>query len=48
LVEYETLNADEVRKVIKGEPIRTISDVLDDSALKTEVPVNIASQPASA
>ncbi|KXN89262.1 ATP-dependent zinc metalloprotease FTSH 5, mitochondrial [Leucoagaricus sp. SymC.cos] len=30
LVEYETLNADEVRKVIKGEPIRNISDVLEE------------------
>ncbi|KAG6890698.1 hypothetical protein C0995_005071 [Termitomyces sp. Mi166 len=30
LVEHETLDADEVRKVIKGEPIRTITEVLDD------------------
>ncbi|KAJ3561306.1 hypothetical protein NP233_g10271 [Leucocoprinus birnbaumii] len=30
LVEYETLNADEVRKVIKGEPIRKLSEVLEE------------------
>ncbi|KAF7363444.1 ATP-dependent peptidase [Mycena sanguinolenta] len=30
LVEHETLDADEVRKVIKGEPIRTITQVLED------------------
>lgn len=28
LVEHETLDADEVRKVIKGEPIRNITEVL--------------------
>ncbi|EKM82685.1 hypothetical protein AGABI1DRAFT_104584 [Agaricus bisporus var. burnettii JB137-S8] len=48
LVEYETLNAEEVRKVIKGESIRDISDILDDSVLKADdVPVNTTSQPAS-
>ncbi|KAG6866913.1 hypothetical protein C0991_003828 [Blastosporella zonata] len=30
LVEHETLDADEVRKVVKGEPIRNITEVLDD------------------
>ncbi|KAJ6502552.1 ATP-dependent peptidase [Mycena sanguinolenta] len=30
LVEHETLDADEVRKVIKGEPIRNITQVLED------------------
>ncbi|KAK7014865.1 ATP-dependent peptidase [Favolaschia claudopus] len=30
LVEHETLDADEVRKVIKGEPIRNISQVLEE------------------
>ncbi|KAJ7155969.1 ATP-dependent peptidase [Mycena crocata] len=30
LVEHETLDSDEVKKVIKGEPIRTITQVLDD------------------
>jgi ATP-dependent metalloprotease len=29
LVEYETLDQEEVRKVIKGEPIRSIREVLD-------------------
>lgn len=29
LVEYETLDLEEVKKVIKGEPIRSISEVLD-------------------
>lgn len=48
LVEYETLNAEEVRKVIKGESIRDISDILDDSVLKADdVSVNTTSQPAS-
>jgi ATP-dependent metalloprotease len=28
-VEYETLDLEEVRKVIKGEPIRSIKEVLD-------------------
>lgn len=30
LVEHETLDSDEVRKVIRGEPIRNISEVLDE------------------
>jgi len=30
LVEHETLDSNEVRKVIKGEPIRTITQVLED------------------
>jgi len=30
LVEHETLNADEVRKVIKGEPIRNIKEILSE------------------
>ncbi|KAJ7774612.1 ATP-dependent peptidase [Mycena maculata] len=30
LVEHETLDSDEVKKVIKGEPIRTITQVLED------------------
>jgi ATP-dependent metalloprotease len=29
LVEYETLDLEEVKKVIKGEPIRSIAEVLD-------------------
>ncbi|GBE82242.1 Mitochondrial inner membrane i-AAA protease supercomplex subunit YME1 [Sparassis crispa] len=37
LVEHETLDADEVRKVIKGEPIRNIAEVLqDDVSLMSE------------
>lgn len=38
LVEHETLNADEVRKVIKGEPIRDIKELLSEdlSPLSTE------------
>ena len=38
LVEHETLNADEVRKVIKGEPIRDISQVLEDDLSRTRLP----------
>ncbi|KAJ7063299.1 ATP-dependent peptidase [Mycena amicta] len=30
LVEHETLNSDEVKRVIKGEPIRNITQVLED------------------
>lgn len=30
LVEHETLDSDEVKKVIKGEPIRNITDVLNE------------------
>jgi ATP-dependent metalloprotease len=30
LVEHETLNADEVRKVIKGEPIRNIKELFSE------------------
>ena len=30
LVEHETLDAAEVRKVIKGEPIRNISEVIQE------------------
>ena len=30
LVEHETLNSEEVQKVIKGEPIGNISEVLDE------------------
>jgi ATP-dependent metalloprotease len=30
LVEHETLDSDEVKKVIRGEPIRNITDVLDE------------------
>jgi ATP-dependent metalloprotease len=30
LVEHETLDAEEVRKVVKGEPIRNITEVLDE------------------
>jgi len=30
LVEHETLNLEEVKKVIEGEPLRTISEVLED------------------
>lgn len=30
LVEHETLDAEEVRKVIKGEPIRNITEVIKE------------------
>ena len=30
LVEHETLDADEVRKVVAGEPIRNIKEVVED------------------
>ncbi|KAG6897572.1 hypothetical protein C0992_000160 [Termitomyces sp. T32_za158] len=36
LVEHETLDADEVKKVIKGEPIRTINEVLDHEISTSE------------
>jgi ATP-dependent metalloprotease len=33
LVEHETLNAEEVRKVIKGEPIRNIKELIKDDLI---------------
>ena len=30
LVEHETLDAEEVRKVVKGEPIRNITEVIQE------------------
>ena len=30
LVDHETLDLEEVKKVVKGEPIRTITEVLDE------------------
>ncbi|KAJ3514840.1 hypothetical protein NLJ89_g2128 [Agrocybe chaxingu] len=36
LVEHETLNLEEVNKVIKGEPIRTITEVLNDDISNLE------------
>lgn len=38
LVDHETLNLDEVKKVIKGEPIRTITEILEEDVpnLKSE------------
>jgi len=39
LVEHETLNAEEVQRVIKGEPIRSIAEVLEDASnVETELP----------
>ncbi|KAG5641287.1 hypothetical protein DXG03_005578, partial [Asterophora parasitica] len=36
LVEHETLDSEEVKKVIKGEPIRNITEVLDDEISNIE------------
>ncbi|KAJ7632616.1 ATP-dependent peptidase [Roridomyces roridus] len=36
LVEHETLDSDEVKKVIKGEPIRTITQVLEEELSRPE------------
>lgn len=30
LVDHETLNLEEVKKVVKGEPIRNITDILEE------------------
>lgn len=40
LVEHETLNAEEVQKVVKGEPIRSITEVLEEDItnLESELP----------
>jgi len=35
-VEYETLDLEEVKKVIKGEPIRSIEEVLDGDKVEME------------
>ncbi|TRM58661.1 P-loop containing nucleoside triphosphate hydrolase protein [Schizophyllum amplum] len=44
LVEYETLDGDEVKKVIKGEPIRALNEVLDEKLQETEEVDNFASR----
>ena len=36
LVEYETLDLEEVQKVIRGEPIRSISEVLNADKAEAE------------
>ena len=36
LVEYETLDLEEVKKVVKGEPIRSIKEVLDADRAEME------------
>lgn len=36
LVEHETLNAEEVQKVVKGEPIRSITEVLEEDISNVE------------
>jgi hypothetical protein len=36
LVEHETLNAEEVQKVVKGETIRTITEVLEEDISNIE------------
>ena len=36
LVEYETLDGDEVKRVIKGEPIRGLNEVLDEKIHEAE------------
>ena len=46
LVEHETLNADEVRKVIKGEPIRDLSEVLEDDVSRANLPAEPLAQSA--
>ncbi|KAF8628321.1 hypothetical protein AX15_003868 [Amanita polypyramis BW_CC] len=38
LVEHETLDSDEVRKVVRGEPIRNISEVLDEDLASQQQP----------
>jgi ATP-dependent metalloprotease len=35
-VEYETLDLEEVKKVIRGEPIRSIKEVLDGDKMEME------------
>lgn len=35
-MEYETLDLEEVKKVIKGEPIRSIREVLDSDKVGAE------------
>jgi ATP-dependent metalloprotease len=35
-VEHETLNAEEVQKIIKGEPIRSITEFLEEDVANVE------------
>lgn len=48
-MEYETLDLEEVKKVVKGEPIRSIKEVLDADKAEMERAAeegNAASPPA--
>lgn len=38
LVEHETLNMEEVKKVIKGEPIRNIEEVVGEDISRMSLP----------
>ena len=44
-MEYETLDLEEVKKVIKGEPIRSIEEVLDGDKVEMEGDAVSASTP---
>ncbi|KAJ8078767.1 i-AAA protease yme1 [Marasmius tenuissimus] len=43
LVEHETLDREEVSKVIKGEPIRGIAEVLEEASTETSTPSELSS-----
>jgi ATP-dependent metalloprotease len=43
-MEHETLDSDEVRKVIKGEPIRNIVEVLKEEVKNVEREDNVAAK----
>ena len=46
-MEYETLDLEEVKKVIKGEPIRSISEVLESDKVGVEEEKSIAPSTAT-
>jgi len=46
-VEHETLDREEVSKVIKGEPIRGIAEVLEEASTEASTPSELSS-PTSA
>jgi len=38
LIEHETLDTEEVKKVIRGEPIRNIKDVISEDLSRIDTP----------
>lgn len=48
LIEYETLDMDEVKKVIKGEPIRNLKEIIQEDLSQVPSEKNATSAPVPA